>query len=90
MSEAAPHKSHATGWIISVVLALVFYVGSAYPVLLSFDSPKGPWLPDSWEKPVESFYEPAIWLWTFSFLNKFDREWRNYWAPILDIQEYNP
>ena len=90
MSEAAPHKSHATGWIIGVLVALVLYVGSAVPVEVSFFSSKLNWLPFSWFESVATFYKPADWVWDNSPLNQFKREWISFWvrtedAGILDL-----
>ena len=75
MSEEAPHKSHAAVWIISVVVAVVLYLGSAAPVWLSFYRDKGPWLPSSWEKPVETIYKPTAWLLTHTPLCKLENQW---------------
>ena len=85
MSEKAPHKSHATGWIIGVVLALVLYVGSEMPVCCCFYSNRVPRLPHSWMGPVSVFYMPADWLWDQT-PNEFKDRWEDFWIRTLDIQ----
>lgn len=85
MSENTPHNSHATGWIIGVVLAAVLYVGSAVPVLFSFSSRKWSLLPRSWEEPLNAFYMPATWLWDKPPLEKFEAKWFGLWVRILEL-----
>ena len=79
MSEDTSQKSHAARWIIGVLLALVLYVGSAEPVLLSFYSNKVPRLPDSYLLPVKTFYDPAFWLWEQPPLHKIRNVWFGFW-----------
>ncbi len=86
MSEEASHKSHATGWIVGAVVAVVLYVGSAVPVCLSFASSKGNWLPRSWGEPVGVFYTPAGWLLSMPPLKEFNDRWLDFWMRVLDVQ----
>ena len=85
MSEDQSQKSHAGRWIISVLLAVVLYVGSATPVCLSFYSPKWDWLPDSWIEPVNAFYKPAEWVWEHRPLWEYRIEWQFYWGRMMDL-----
>ncbi len=91
MSDAEPSKSHATRWIVGVVLAVVLYLGSATPVAIllyryelsvttSFGIPR--WL-SFVDKALSVFYKPASWVWNQPGLVMYDRKWNEYWLNIF-------
>ncbi len=59
MSTDQPNQSHATAWVVSIIGALVLYVGSAGPVSGLI---KNGTIPESQSVLVIKFYAPIQWL----------------------------
>ncbi len=92
MSEVEPSKSHATSWIVGVVLAVVLYLGSALPVerllfrhtinlVLTHRLPVSLGVVHC---VIESFYAPASWVWGQLGFKVLHNKWDEYWfAPPI-------
>ncbi len=97
MSEVEPSKSHATRWIVGVVLAVVLYLGSAAPVMMCFSKYELGLvhfkMPPRWfnlaERSAGIFYTPAYWVWNQPALLEIHGKWALFWwgedFPFVEI-----
>ncbi len=79
MSEASPHKSHATGWIIGVVL--VVYLASSAPVRIYIYNRKGAF--PQWAVAVCAFCKPADYLLDSPPLKPLSKKWEEFWLETI-------